>query len=156
MASGDLIRQLMDGGFLKEHPKDPAQAKKLLTRAMRDIKTAQANLDIDEEAAYTFAYLAMLRAGRGLMSLKGYRPADGRQHKTVVDLAGHFLGKAYEDLAYQFERMRRKRNQFTYEPDMPLGLKEAQEALETAREFVRQILSLARKESPQLELGTED
>ncbi|MBI5882420.1 MAG: HEPN domain-containing protein [Elusimicrobia bacterium] len=156
MASADLIRQLIDGGFLKVHPRDASQAGKLLARALRDIKTAKANLDIDEEAAYTFAYLAMLRAGRGLMFLKGYRPADGRQHKTVVDLAGHFLGTAYENLAYQFERMRRKRNQFTYEPDLPLGLKEAQEALETAREFVRQILRLSRQESPQLELGTED
>lgn len=55
MASGDLIRQLMDGGFLKEHPKDLPQARKLLARAMRDVKTAQANLEIDEEAAYTFA-----------------------------------------------------------------------------------------------------
>ena len=48
--------------------------------------------------------------------------------------------------------MRRKRNQFTYEPDLPLGLKETQEALETAREFVQQILKQARKESPRLEL----
>ena len=148
MASADLIRR-SGRRVLKEHP-GPGQAS---SDAMRH-KTAQANLDMTRRRLPS--RLAMLRAGRGLMSLKGYRPADGRQHKTVVDLAGHFLGKAYEDLAYQFERMRRKRNQFTYEPDMPLGLKEAQEALETAREFVRQILSLARKESPQLELGTED
>ena len=50
------------------------------------------------------------------------------------------------------DRMRRKRNQFTYEPDLPLRLKETQEALETAREFVQQILKQARKESPRLEL----
>ncbi len=48
--------------------------------------------------------------------------------------------------------MRRKRNQFTYEPDLPIGLKEAQEALKTAREFVQQILRQARKESPHLEM----
>jgi len=155
MPSNDLLRELIDGGFLKEHPKDPAQAKKLLLRSLRDIKTATANLKIDEEAAYTFAYLAMLRAGRALMLLKGYRPADGRQHKTVVDVAGFFLGEPYADLIYKFERMRRKRNQFTYEPDLPLGLKEAQEALRTAQEFVRQILKQAVNESPQLELEME-
>ncbi len=48
--------------------------------------------------AYTFAYLAILRSGRALMILKGLRPADGRQHKTVVEVAGHFLGKEFEDL----------------------------------------------------------
>ena len=152
MPSGDLLRELMEKGFLKEHPKDIGQAKKLLLRSFRDIKTAKANLKIDEEAAYTFAYLAMLRSGRALMFLRGCRPVDGRQHKTVVEVAGSFLGKAYEDLVYKFEQMRRKRNQFTYEPDLPLGLKETQGALETAREFVQQILEQVRKESPQLEL----
>lgn len=152
MPSDDLLRKLTDGGFLKEHPKDVGQAKKLLVRSFRDLKTAKANLEIDEEAAYTFAYLAMLRSGRALMFLKGYRPADGRQHKTVVEVAGHFLGEAYEDLVYKFEQMRRKRNQFTYEPDLPLGQKESQDALKTAQEFVQQILKQARKESPQLEL----
>ena len=150
-----LLRKLIEGGFLKEHPKDPEQAKNLLTRSFRDLKTAKANLEIDEEAAYTFAYLAMLRSGRALMFLKGFRPTDGRQHKTVVEVAGHFLGAAYEDLVFKFEQMRRKRNQFTYEPNLPLGLKEAQEALKTAHDFVQQILKQVRKESPQLELEIE-
>ena len=80
MPSGDLLRELMEKGFLKGHPKDMGQAKKLLLRSFRDIKTAKANLKIDEEAAYTFAYLAMLRSGRALMFLRGCRPVDGRQH----------------------------------------------------------------------------
>jgi uncharacterized protein (UPF0332 family) len=156
MVSDSLLRKLIDGGFLKEHPKDADQAKKLLVRSLRDIKTAKANLEIDEEAAYTFAYLAMLRSGRALMFLKGYRPADGRQHKTVVEVAGFFLGKTYEDLVYKFEQMRRKRNQFTYEPDLPLGQKETHEALKTAHEFVKQILKQARNEAPQMELEIEE
>lgn len=152
MPSGNPLKELIEGGFLKEHPKDPEQAKKLLLRSFRDIKTAKANLEIDEEAAYTFAYLAMLRSGRALMFLKGLRPVDGRQHKTVIDVAGFFLGKDYEDLIFKFEQMRRKRNQFTYEPDLPIGQHEAQGALATAEKFVRQILKCVRKESPQLEL----
>jgi uncharacterized protein (UPF0332 family) len=151
----DLLRELIDGGFLKEHAKDPEQAKKLLLRSFRDLKTAQANLEIDEEAAYTFAYLAMLRSGRALLFLKGYRPLDGRQHKTVVEVAGFFLGSAYEDLVYKFEQMRRKRNQFTYEPDLPIGSHEAEGALKTAREFVQEILKQARKEGPQFELNID-
>lgn len=156
MPSDNLLHKLIEGGFLKEHTKDAAQAKKLLMRAFRDLKTAKANIEIDEEAAYTFAYLAMLRSGRGLMFLNGYRPLDGRQHKTVVEVAGYFLGDAYEDLVYKFEQMRRKRNQFTYEPDLPLGLKESQEALKTAESFVREILKQAQKEMPQLELDFKD
>ena len=52
--------------------------------------------------------------------------------------------------------MRRKRNQFTYEPDLPLGLKETQDALTTAREFVRQIIRQSIEENPQLELKFDD
>ena len=156
MISDNLLLKLIEGGFLKEHTKDATQAEKLLVRAFRDLKTAKANMEIDEEAAYTFAYLAMLRSGRGLMFLKGYRPVDGRQHKTVVEVAGYFLGAVYEDLVYKFEQMRRKRNQFTYEPDLPLGLKEAQAALKTAESFVREILKQVRKDMPQLELDFKD
>jgi len=155
MSSDSLLRKLIEGGFLKEQPKDAEQAKRLLIRSIRDIKTAKANLEIDEEAAYTFAYLAMLRSGRALMFLKGYRPLDGRQHKTVVDVAGFFLGKTCEDLIFKFEQMRRTRNQFTYEPDLPLGQTQTHGALKTAREFVTQILKQARKEAPQLELEIE-
>jgi uncharacterized protein (UPF0332 family) len=157
MTSDNLLLKLIEGGFLKEHTKDAPQAEKLLIRAFRDLKTAKANMEIDGEAAYTFAYLAMLRSGRGLMFLKGYRPTtDGRQHKTVVEVAGYFLGDVYEDLVYKFEQMRRKRNQFTYEPDLPLGLKEAQEALKTAELFVREILKQVRGEMPQLELNFKE
>ena len=52
--------------------------------------------------------------------------------------------------------MRRKRNQFTYEPDLPLGLKEAQAALKTAESFVRGILKQIREDMPQLELNFKD
>lgn len=152
MPSDDVIHELIEGGFLREQSKDPGQAKRHLLRAQRDLKTADANLEIDEEAAYTFAYLAMLRSARALMFLKGYRPADGRQHKTVVDVATCYLGKGNEDLAYKFEAMRRTRNRFTYEPDLPLGRKESEEALETAKRFVQWIIGRARKVEPGLRL----
>jgi len=41
MPSDDLLRKLTDGGFLKEHTKDVGQAKKLLGRSFRDLKTAK-------------------------------------------------------------------------------------------------------------------
>jgi len=145
MPSSDLVRKLMDGGFLRTHPKDAGQAKKLLSRARRDIATAEANLEIDEEAVYTFAYLGMLRAGRALLFLNGLRPADGRQHRTVVEVAGMLLGRGHKELSFKFEQMRRKRNQFTYEPDLPLGRKETEDALNASRRFVEAALTLAGK-----------
>lgn len=42
MTSDNLLLRLIAGGFLKEHTKDAAQAEKLLVRAFRDLKTAEA------------------------------------------------------------------------------------------------------------------
>ena len=58
-----------------------------LNRAQRDLRTAKANLRIDEEWAYTIVYHAMLRAGRALMFACGYRPKGRDQHKTVVEFS---------------------------------------------------------------------
>ncbi len=46
--------------------------------------------------------------------------------------------------------MRRKRNQFTYDPFLPVSKIEAENALETAEEFVKIVLKLVQKENPQL------
>ncbi|MBI4063772.1 MAG: HEPN domain-containing protein [Elusimicrobia bacterium] len=148
-----MVKELLAGGYLKVHPSDEGQAKKLLLRAARDIKTARANIPIDEEAAYTFAYLAMLRSGRALLFLKGYRPADGRQHKTIVEAAGFFLGPKFTDLADCFDMMRRKRNQFTYEPDLPLSASEVKQALASAESFVGEIRRFIKGDYPELDLG---
>jgi len=41
MTSDNFLLRLIEGGFLKEHAKDAAQAGKLLVRAFRDLKTAE-------------------------------------------------------------------------------------------------------------------
>ena len=53
MPSDDLIRKLIDGAYLKRQPKSSGQARKLLARALKDLRTAKATLEIDEEAAQT-------------------------------------------------------------------------------------------------------
>ncbi|GAH45412.1 unnamed protein product [marine sediment metagenome] len=46
--------------------------------------------------------------------------------------------------------MRRKRNQFTYDPFIPVSKTEAENALMSAEEFVKIVLKLVQKENPQL------
>ncbi|MDD5065786.1 MAG: HEPN domain-containing protein [bacterium] len=120
-----------------------------MVRASRDLKTSKANLEIDEGIAYTVAYLAMLRAGRALMLLKGFRPSDGFQHKTVVDFTSHVLGKGKEVIVIRFDEMRKKRNIFTYDIDISISGTEAGNALKTAGEFVNLIKEIIKKDSPQ-------
>ena len=57
-------------GLIKRQRPDLETAEKLILRSYKDLKTAKANLIIDEGIAYTVAYLAMLHSGRAFMLLK--------------------------------------------------------------------------------------
>jgi len=91
----------------------------------------------------------MLRAGRAYMLLKGFRPIDGFQHKTVVEFMANCLKVEYKNIVERFDRMRRKRNTFTYEIDIVISQTEAESALSVAKEFVDLVKSLIKKENPQ-------
>ncbi|MFA5141244.1 MAG: hypothetical protein WC728_18645 [Elusimicrobiota bacterium] len=60
----------------------------------------------------------MLRAGRAMLFMSGLRPIDGRQHKTVVEVAAKILGRGHQGLCWRFEQMRRMRNQSSPVPEM--------------------------------------
>lgn len=140
-------------GLLKRQRVHFRQIEKQIARAKKDLDTAQMLLAKDPEWAATIAYHAMLRAGRSLLFSSGYLPADGGQHRTVVELTHQLLGKDYAALVERFEKMRRKRNIFFYESD-PFGtLTEAQNALKAASQLVRVIQGMIRKENPQIHFG---
>lgn len=153
MTYKEFIAEYLNKGLLKEQKANFNAAEKLILRANKDLKTAGANLNIDEGIAYSVAYLAMLRAARAFMLLKGFRPADGYQHKTAVEFMAHTLGEEFRDIVERFDGMRRKRNIFTYEIDISISRTEANNALDTAIKFVEVIKGAIKKESPQVELN---
>jgi uncharacterized protein (UPF0332 family) len=151
MAYEEFLERSLSDGLLKRQKSDLRAVEKLILRAGKDLKAAKANLDIDEGIAYTVAYLAMLHAARAFLLLKGFRPADGYQHKTVVEFMSHFLGKEFKTIVEQFDRMRRKRNIFTYEIDISISKSEASNALDRATMFVNLVKGIIQKENPQME-----
>ena len=147
---------MLNQGLIKRQKADFSQIEALLLRARKDIVAAKANLEIDEEVTYNYAYLSMLRCGRAIMFTKGYRSVDGQQHKTIIELSGEILGEEFKSVIKKFDHMRRKRNQFTYDPFLPVSKIEAENALKTAEEFVNIAMNLIQKENPQLRLGFND
>ncbi len=139
-------------GFLRREKIGYDQIKALLLSASKNIVASEKNLSIDEEACYTLAYNAMIKIARALIFLHGYRPSDGQQHKTTIEAAGKILGSSFKDLIIIFDKMRRKRNQFTYEPMLPLSLTEAKNAIKTAEDFHKKVKSFLTEKYPQLEL----
>jgi uncharacterized protein (UPF0332 family) len=146
-----FLEESLSKGLLRTQKSDLRAVEKLILRAHKDLKAAKANLDIDEGIAYTVAYLAMLHAARAFILLKGFRPVGGYQHKTAVEFMSFFLGKEFKLITEKFDRMRRKRNIFTYEIDISISKSEAINALSTAARFVDLIKGIIRKENPQME-----
>jgi uncharacterized protein (UPF0332 family) len=152
----DTVKIMLNQGLIKKQKVDFSRIEALLLRAQKDIVAAKANLKIDEEVTYNYAYLAMLRCGRSIVFMKGYRSVDGQQHKTIIELSEEILGEEFKSIVKKFDRMRRKRNQFTYDPFVPVSKIEAENALKTAEEFVKIVLKLIQKENPQLRFSFND
>ena len=98
MSYEEKIKIMLSQGLIKKQKVDFIHIEALLFRAKRDITVAKSNLEIDEEVTYNYAYLAMLRCGRAVVFLKGYRSIDGQQHKTIIELSGEILGKGFQNL----------------------------------------------------------
>jgi len=152
MSLKNYLNNLIEKGFLKKEEIGVDQVRALLKSASKNLRAAQKNLNIDEETCYTMAYNAMLKMARAILFLNNFRPADGYQHKTTVDVAGKILGNNFNDLIIKFDQMRKKRNMFTYEPLIPLSRDEAKKSLETAEEFYEKVKEFLEQKNLQLKL----
>jgi uncharacterized protein (UPF0332 family) len=136
-------------GLVKEQRPNFGQIEQQIVRAEKDLKTFCLVVDSDPEWACTIAYQAMLRMGRALMFSYGYLPADGQQHKTVVEITGKLLGKDFDLLVRYFDRMRRNRNVFFYDSLDTNNKTQAKKARETAAELLKVVKAMIQKHNPQ-------
>ena len=83
-----ILFELYDKLSLEELSKRLDRSKNAIKRRYKELKAkdTKSRSDSDRRATYLLAYMAMLKTGRALMFLKGYRPDDGAQHKTVVEM----------------------------------------------------------------------
>lgn len=149
----NFIKEYKQKGLIREEKIGFDQVITHINRARKDLKVAEANLKIDTEAAYNYAYLAMLRVGRALMFSYGFRPINGEQHKTVVSFCDFALGKEFLEIVRHFDRMRKKRNRFTYdEAGLLVSETETKKAFESAKKFVEKTSGVIQEKNPQQKL----
>lgn len=148
-----LLVMLEKNGKLRRQKAGVVQIENMLKEAIKDLEEANLIKELADRATYILAYMAMLKAGRALLLLHGFTPDDGAQHKTVVDACIELLGKNFEQITLHFERMRRKRNEMTYESGFLTSQTESKNALADAVLLVQEILKLAKTKNPQLELN---
>jgi uncharacterized protein (UPF0332 family) len=147
-----LAEKLLKQGKLKKQKAGTVQVEALLKQAILDLKEAKKIAHISERATYLLAYMAVLKAGRALLLHKGFVPDDGAQHKTVVEMVSAILGPKFKDLTDQFETMRRKRNEMTYEAGTPLSKSETKGMFADAIALTENILKKVESQDPQLKL----
>ena len=147
-----FLTALEKQGKLRRQKVGITQIEDMLKEAINDLREADVIKDLADRATYILAYMAMLKAGRALLLLHGFTPDDGAQHKTVVEVCIELLGKRFEQVTFHFERMRRKRNEMTYEAGFLTSQTESKKALTDAVLLVEEILKLAKAKNPQLEL----
>jgi uncharacterized protein (UPF0332 family) len=144
--------QFLRDNLIKKQKTDFKQISCQLQRALKDLKTAEANLKIDLTWSLAIAYHAMIRAGRALMYSKGYLPTTKRAHKTIVEFTKLILGPEYDSLVSRFNRLRRKRHDFIYDSKNHITHSEAKSSLDTAKRLIDKIVDLVKQENPEKSL----
>jgi uncharacterized protein (UPF0332 family) len=88
----------------------------------------------------------MLAAGRALMFHKGYRPSSIEGHSAVVQFLTITFGQESGNrMVLIMNGMRKKRHRIVYEEMDIVSLREAQQAVEWAEEFVELIAESVEK-----------
>jgi len=145
-------QKFLKDNLIKKIKPDFKQIAFQLKRSQKDIKAAEANLNIDLTWSFTIAYHAMIRAGRVLMFAKGYLPTTKNSHKTIVEFTKLILGEEYKEAASKFNRMRRKRHDFIYDSKNHITISEAKSSIETAIKLINKISVFIKEQNPQKKL----
>ena len=138
---------------LKSCPVDFRRIENFIQRAQKDLVSARFIKHTDLEAAYQLLYEGMLHCALAYTVGDGFQPDIRGKHKTLIDYVAYALGKRYESKIKFYDRMRRRRHQFLYEPGpYQCTEKEIEDAETVVREFIELISRKIREKNPQKEL----
>src|SRR2546425_6918439 len=122
---------------LKPHAVDWAQIDRFLASADKKLASAHKILAFDEEACLQQAYEAMLKASLGFMFSYGLRArSQPGHHIAMIEFVRGRVDKKHGGLLTVFDRLRRKRNLALYDDAGFVSHHDAEQALETARNYL--------------------
>ena len=122
---------------LKPHRVDWAQIERFLQSAERKLASAHKILAFDEEACLQQAYEAMLKASLGFMFSHGFRArSQPGHHIAIIEFVRARIHKKHAGLITVFDRLRQKRNLALYDDTGFVSHHDAEQALETARDYL--------------------
>lgn len=127
---------------LKPHIVDWLQIERFLASADKKLTSARKILAFDEEACLQQAYEAMLKASLGFMFSHGFRArSQPGHHMAIIDFVRSHIDKRYAGLLVVFDRLRRKRNLALYDDTGFVSKRDAEQALQSARDYLKIVRS---------------
>jgi uncharacterized protein (UPF0332 family) len=122
---------------LKPHPVDWAQIDRFLASADKKLASAHKILAFDDEACLQQAYEAMLKASLGFMFSYGFRArSQPGHHIAIIDFVRARIDKKHSALLTVLDRLRRKRNLALYDDTGFVSRHDAEQAVESARQYL--------------------
>jgi len=122
---------------LTPHKTDWAQIERFLASAEKKLASARRILAFDEEACLQQAFEEMLKASLGFMFSHGFRTrSQPGHHIAIIDFVRARLDKKFAGLLTVFDRLRRKRNLALYDDTGFVSHHDAEQALESARNYL--------------------
>ncbi len=122
---------------LKPHTVNWAQIDRFLVSAEKKLASPQKILAFDEEACLQQAYEAMLKASLGFMFSHGFRArSQPGHHIAIIEFVRARINREHAGLLTVFDRLRRKRNMALYNDTGFVSHRDAEQALEAARDYL--------------------
>lgn len=122
---------------LKAQRVDWGQIDRFLQSAEKKLVSARKILAFDEEACLQQAYEAMLKASLGFMFSHGFRArSQPGHHIAIITFVQARIDKKNAGLVTVFDRLRRKRNMALYDDTGFVSHREAEQALNAARDYL--------------------
>lgn len=123
-------------GLVEATAPDLYGANRLMARAHKDLKTAQAMVGTDPEWAYVIAAHAIVRAARAVALAEGLRPRGREQARTLLQMAGHLVGEGEASIVNDLDQVRKKGQHFLESADRPISHYELEATLNVAEHLV--------------------
>jgi uncharacterized protein (UPF0332 family) len=135
-------------GWLREHKTSPQEINGILSLVERDIEDASREaISIDWQ--FNIAYNAGLQLATISLLAAGYRAGRGEsKHYRVIQALPLVMGEQYSTLRNYLDNCRRKRNVSEYDAVGTISEKEAEDLLQTVKEFKIAVESWLKKNHP--------
>ena len=135
-------------GWLREHKTSPQEINGILSLVERDIEDASREaISIDWQ--FNIAYNAGLQLVTISLLAAGYRAGRGEsKHYRVIQALPLVMGEQYSTLRNYLDNCRRKRNVSEYTAAGTISEKEAEDLLQTVKEFKITVESWLKKNHP--------